>query len=125
MAAHGADHGRIAGHRFDLLAQPGDAQVDGAIEDFAGIGAGQMNRRDSGRIATVRARESDDATRIVGSAMASDAFLPFADGIDVAIEAGASVVIQPGGAMRDQEVIDAADAAGIAMVFTGMRHFRH
>ena len=95
---------------------------DGAT---AGIGAGQMNRRDSGRIATVRARESDDATRIVGSAMASDAFLPFADGIDVAIEAGASVVIQPGGAMRDQEVIDAADAAGIAMVFTGMRHFRH
>ncbi|MFC3101473.1 bifunctional phosphoribosylaminoimidazolecarboxamide formyltransferase/IMP cyclohydrolase [Altererythrobacter lauratis] len=96
----------------------------------AGIGAGQMNRRDSGRIATIRAREAAetagwDAPRTAGSAMASDAFLPFADGIDVAIEAGASVVIQPGGAMRDDEVIAAADAAGIAMVFTGMRHFRH
>ena len=100
---------------------------DGAT---AGIGAGQMNRRDSGRIATVRAREAAEAaglaaSRTVGSAMASDAFLPFADGIEVAIEAGASVVIQPGGAMRDAEVIAAADAAGIAMVFTGMRHFRH
>jgi phosphoribosylaminoimidazolecarboxamide formyltransferase / IMP cyclohydrolase len=96
----------------------------------AGIGAGQMNRRDSGRIATIRAREAAetagwDAPRTGGSAMASDAFLPFADGIEVAVEAGASVVIQPGGAMRDDEVIAAADAAGIAMVFTGMRHFRH
>ncbi len=96
----------------------------------AGIGAGQMNRRDSGRIAAVRAREAAETAgwsepRTTGSAMASDAFLPFADGIDVAIEAGASVVIQPGGAMRDEEVIRAADEAGIAMVFTGMRHFRH
>ncbi len=100
---------------------------DGAT---AGIGAGQMNRRDSGRIAAVRAREAADTagwseSRTVGSAMASDAFLPFADGIEVALEAGASVVIQPGGAMRDDEVIAAADAAGLAMVFTGMRHFRH
>jgi phosphoribosylaminoimidazolecarboxamide formyltransferase/IMP cyclohydrolase len=100
---------------------------DGAT---AGIGAGQMNRRDSARIAAIRAREAAEAAgwaepRTVGSAMASDAFLPFADGLDAAIEAGATVVIQPGGAMRDEEVIAAADAAGIAMVFTGMRHFRH
>ncbi|GAA0266365.1 bifunctional phosphoribosylaminoimidazolecarboxamide formyltransferase/IMP cyclohydrolase [Alteraurantiacibacter aestuarii] len=100
---------------------------DGAT---AGIGAGQMNRRDSGRIAAARAREAAqtagwDNPRTIGSAMASDAFLPFADGIEVALEAGASVVIQPGGAMRDDEVIKAADDAGLAMVFTGMRHFRH
>jgi len=100
---------------------------DGAT---AGIGAGQMNRRDSGRIAALRAREAAETAgwevvRTQGSAMASDAFLPFADGIEVALEAGASVVIQPGGAMRDDEVIAAADAAGLAMVFTGMRHFRH
>ena len=96
----------------------------------AGIGAGQMNRRDSGRIAAARAREAAetagwDASRTIGSAMASDAFLPFADGIEVAVEAGASVIVQPGGAMRDDEVIKAADEAGLAMVFTGMRHFRH
>ncbi|MEO6041175.1 MAG: bifunctional phosphoribosylaminoimidazolecarboxamide formyltransferase/IMP cyclohydrolase [Croceibacterium sp.] len=96
----------------------------------AGIGAGQMNRRDSARIAAMRARESAEAAgwahaRTEGSAMASDAFLPFADGLDVAIEAGATAVIQPGGAMRDDEVIARADEAGIAMVFTGMRHFRH
>jgi phosphoribosylaminoimidazolecarboxamide formyltransferase/IMP cyclohydrolase len=96
----------------------------------AGIGAGQMNRRDSARIAAIRAREAAEAAgwahpRTVGSAMASDAFLPFADGLDVAIEAGATAVIQPGGALRDDEVIARADEAGIAMVFTGMRHFRH
>ena len=100
---------------------------DGAT---AGVGAGQMNRRDSARIAAMRASEAAeaagwDAPRTKGSAMASDAFLPFADGLEVAIEAGASVVIQPGGAMRDEEVIKAADEAGLAMVFTGMRHFRH
>jgi phosphoribosylaminoimidazolecarboxamide formyltransferase/IMP cyclohydrolase len=100
---------------------------DGAT---AGIGAGQMNRRDSGRIAAARAREAAETagwteSRTKGSAMASDAFLPFADGIEVALEAGARVVIQPGGAMRDEEVIKAADEAGLAMVFTGMRHFRH
>jgi len=100
---------------------------DGAT---AGIGAGQMNRRDSARIAAIRAREAAEAAgwgppRTVGSAMASDAFLPFADGLDAAIEAGATAVIQPGGALRDDEVIAAADAAGLAMVFTGMRHFRH
>jgi len=96
----------------------------------AGIGAGQMNRRDSARIAASRAREAAEtagwkAPRTEGSAMASDAFLPFADSLDVAIEAGATAVIQPGGAMRDEEVIARADEAGIAMAFTGMRHFRH
>jgi phosphoribosylaminoimidazolecarboxamide formyltransferase/IMP cyclohydrolase len=100
---------------------------DGAT---AGIGAGQMNRRDSARIAAMRAKEAAEAAgwnhaKTVGGAMASDAFLPFADGLDVAIEAGATSVIQPGGAMRDDEVIARADEAGIAMVFTGMRHFRH
>ena len=96
----------------------------------AGIGAGQMNRRDSARIAVLRAREAAEtagwkAPHTEGCAMASDAFLPFADGLDVAIEAGATAVIQPGGALRDQDVIARADEAGIAMAFTGMRHFRH
>jgi phosphoribosylaminoimidazolecarboxamide formyltransferase / IMP cyclohydrolase len=96
----------------------------------AGIGAGQMNRRDSARIAAVRASEAAqsagwDQARTVGSACASDAFFPFADGLLQAVEAGATAVIQPGGSVRDHEVIAAADAAGIAMVFTGMRHFRH
>jgi phosphoribosylaminoimidazolecarboxamide formyltransferase/IMP cyclohydrolase len=100
---------------------------DGAT---AGIGAGQMNRRDSARIAAVRAREAAEAAgwaepRTKGSAMASDAFLPFADGLQAAVDAGATCVIQPGGAMRDKEVIKAANEAGLAMVFTGMRHFRH
>ena len=96
----------------------------------AGIGAGQMNRRDSARIAAVKAQEAAEthgwgAPRTVGSAVASDAFFPFADGLISAVEAGATAVIQPGGSIRDDEVIAAADAAGIAMVFTGMRHFRH
>ena len=96
----------------------------------AGIGAGQMNRRDSSRIAAIRAREAADANgwpepRTVGSAVASDAFFPFADGLLAAAEAGATAVIQPGGSIRDDEVIAAADEAGLAMLFTGMRHFRH
>jgi phosphoribosylaminoimidazolecarboxamide formyltransferase / IMP cyclohydrolase len=96
----------------------------------AGIGAGQMNRRDSARIAGVRAIEAAETagwsqSRTIGSACASDAFFPFADGLLQAIEAGATAVIQPGGSIRDDEVIAAADAAGITMVFTGMRHFRH
>jgi phosphoribosylaminoimidazolecarboxamide formyltransferase/IMP cyclohydrolase len=100
---------------------------DGAT---AGIGAGQMNRRDSARIAAIKAKEAAethgwDAPRTVGSAVASDAFFPFADGLISAAEAGATAVIQPGGSIRDDEVIAAADAAGLAMVFTGMRHFRH
>jgi phosphoribosylaminoimidazolecarboxamide formyltransferase/IMP cyclohydrolase len=100
---------------------------DGAT---AGIGAGQMNRRDSARIAAIKAREAAetygwDAPRTVGSSVASDAFFPFADGLISAAEAGATAVIQPGGSIRDDEVIAAADEAGLAMVFTGMRHFRH
>ena len=96
----------------------------------AGIGAGQMNRRDSARIAAIKAREAAETygwggPRTVGSAVASDAFFPFADGLLAAAEAGATAVIQPGGSLRDDEVIAAADEAGLAMVFTGMRHFRH
>jgi len=96
----------------------------------AGIGAGQMNRRDSSRIAALRAREAAEANgwaepRTVGSAVASDAFFPFADGLLAAAEAGATAVIQPGGSIRDDEVIAAADKAGLTMLFTGMRHFRH
>jgi phosphoribosylaminoimidazolecarboxamide formyltransferase/IMP cyclohydrolase len=96
----------------------------------AGIGAGQMNRRDSARIAAAKAREAAETNgwpepRTVGSAAASDAFFPFADGLLAAVEAGATAVIQPGGSIRDDEVIAAADEAGLAMLFTGMRHFRH
>ncbi len=85
-----------------------------------GIGAGQQNRRDAGRIAGVKADG-----RAVGGACASDAFFPFRDGLDAAVEAGATAVIQPGGSIRDEEVIDAANEAGMAMVFTGERHFKH
>jgi phosphoribosylaminoimidazolecarboxamide formyltransferase/IMP cyclohydrolase len=96
----------------------------------AGIGAGQMNRRDSSRIAALRAKEAAQANgwsepRTVGSAIASDAYFPFADGLLAAADAGATAVIQPGGSIRDDEVIAAADEAGLAMLFTGMRHFRH
>ncbi|MBN8831908.1 MAG: bifunctional phosphoribosylaminoimidazolecarboxamide formyltransferase/IMP cyclohydrolase [Sphingomonadales bacterium] len=96
----------------------------------AGIGAGQMNRRDSSRIAAIRAREAAEIAgwsepRTVGSAVASDAFFPFPDGLLAAAEAGATAVIQPGGSLGDADVIAAADEAGLAMVFTGMRHFRH
>ena len=88
-----------------------------------GVGAGQMSRVNSARIAVIKAEQAGLEVR--GAVMASDAFFPFADGLQVIIEAGATAVIQPGGSMRDDEVIAAADAAGIAMVFTGMRHFRH
>jgi phosphoribosylaminoimidazolecarboxamide formyltransferase/IMP cyclohydrolase len=96
----------------------------------AGIGAGQMNRRDSARIAAMRAAEAAEAAGLPtslakGSACASDAFFPFADGLLQAVEAGATAVIQPGGSIRDAEVIAAADEAGIAMAFTGVRVFRH
>ena len=95
-----------------------------------GIGAGQMSRVDSSRIA---ARKSEDAAEaagaaealVKGSVVASDAFFPFADGLLAAADAGATAVIQPGGSIRDEEVIAAADGAGLAMVLTGMRHFRH
>jgi phosphoribosylaminoimidazolecarboxamide formyltransferase/IMP cyclohydrolase len=96
----------------------------------AGIGAGQMNRIESARIAAWKARDAAERAgwseaKTIGSAVASDAFFPFADGLLIAVEAGATAVIQPGGSIRDEEVIAAADEAGLAMVFTGMRHFRH
>jgi phosphoribosylaminoimidazolecarboxamide formyltransferase/IMP cyclohydrolase len=88
-----------------------------------GIGAGQMSRVVSSRIASMKAK--DEGLSIQGSAMASDAFLPFRDGLDAAADVGIESVIQPGGSKRDAEVVAAADERGIAMVFTGMRHFRH
>ena len=88
-----------------------------------GVGAGQMSRVDSARIASIKAANAGLA--LAGSAVASDAFFPFRDGLDVVIDEGAVCVIQPGGSMRDEEVIAAADARGVAMVFTGTRHFRH
>jgi phosphoribosylaminoimidazolecarboxamide formyltransferase/IMP cyclohydrolase len=95
-----------------------------------GIGAGQMSRVDSVRIAAAKAAEAGKSAGLaqsptIGSVLASDAYFPFADGLEAAIEAGVTAVIQPGGSRRDTEVIAAADAAGIAMVFTGIRHFRH
>ena len=95
-----------------------------------GIGAGQMSRVDSARIAALKALDAAAAAGVKepatkGSVVASDAFFPLADGLLVAIEAGATAVIQPGGSMRDEEVIKAADDHGVAMVFTDTRHFRH
>jgi phosphoribosylaminoimidazolecarboxamide formyltransferase/IMP cyclohydrolase len=100
---------------------------DGAT---VGIGAGQMSRVDSARIAARKAQDAADALTLnapltIGAVAASDAFFPFADGLQVVAETGATAVIQPGGSMRDDEVIAAADEADLAMVFTGMRHFRH
>jgi phosphoribosylaminoimidazolecarboxamide formyltransferase/IMP cyclohydrolase len=100
---------------------------DGAT---VGIGAGQMSRVDSSRIAAWKSAEAAKAAGAAeswakGSVVASDAFFPFADGLLAAAEAGATAVIQPGGSMRDDEVIKAADEAGLAMVMTGHRHFRH
>ncbi len=88
-----------------------------------GVGAGQMSRVDSARIASIKAQNA--GLSLAGSVAASDAFFPFRDGLDVVIDAGATAVIQPGGSLRDEEVIAAADERGIAMVFTGVRHFRH
>jgi phosphoribosylaminoimidazolecarboxamide formyltransferase/IMP cyclohydrolase len=100
---------------------------DGAT---VGIGAGQMSRVDSSRIAAWKAGEAATAAKLAapltkGSVVASDAFFPFADGMIAAAEAGATAIIQPGGSMRDADVIAAADERGLAMVFTNMRHFRH
>jgi phosphoribosylaminoimidazolecarboxamide formyltransferase/IMP cyclohydrolase len=99
---------------------------DGAT---VGIGAGQMSRIDSSRIAALKSNEASDSAGISpmvqGSVVASDAFFPFADGLIAAAEAGATAIIQPGGSVRDAEVIEAANARNLAMVFTGMRHFRH
>ncbi len=96
----------------------------------AAIGAGQMSRVDSARIAALKAKDAARAAswpepRTVGSAAASEAFFPFPDGLLAVAEAGATAVIQPGGSIGDQKVIDAADEAGLAMVFTGMCHCRH
>jgi phosphoribosylaminoimidazolecarboxamide formyltransferase/IMP cyclohydrolase len=95
-----------------------------------GIGAGQMSRVDSVRIAAQKAADAAEAAGLTepltrGSVVASDAFYPFPDGLEAAIAAGATAAIQPGGSRRDAEVTAAADRAGIAMVFTGLRHFRH
>ena len=97
---------------------------DGAT---VGVGAGQMSRVDSARIAARKAEDAADGgtPATVGSVVASDAFFPFADGLLAAAEAGATAVVQPGGSVRDEEVIRAADERGLAMLFTGMRHFRH
>jgi phosphoribosylaminoimidazolecarboxamide formyltransferase/IMP cyclohydrolase len=100
---------------------------DGAT---VGIGAGQPSRVDSSKIAVAKAGDMQRAAGLAvspvkGAVMASDAFFPFADGLEVGIEAGITAVIQPGGSRRDDEIIAAADKAGIAMVFTGLRHFRH
>ena len=88
-----------------------------------GVGAGQMSRVVSSRIAAMKA--ADEKLEVKGAVMSSDAFFPFRDGLDVAAEYGIAAVIQPGGSMRDDEVIAAADEHGMAMVFTGVRHFRH
>jgi len=88
-----------------------------------GVGAGQMSRVASARIAALKA--ADEGLEVAGSVMASDAFFPFRDGLDAAAEAGVTAVIQPGGSVRDGEVIEAANEHGMAMLFTGIRHFRH
>ena len=100
-----------------------NAIVFGGTDRTLGIGAGQMSRVDSARIAVWKAGQA--GLDLKGSVVASDAMFPFADGLQVAIDAGATACIQPGGSIRDEEVIAAADAAGIAMVFTGHRHFLH
>ncbi len=151
MLVQSRDDGRIARGDLKLVTrrQPTPAELDDCLFAWtvakhvksnaivyakdgstAGIGAGQMNRLESARIAAWKAKDAADkagwpSPRTIGSAVASDAFFPFADGLLAAVEAGATAVIQPGGLIRDDEVIAAADAAGLAMVFTGMRHFRH
>ena len=99
------------------------ATVDGNAARTLGIGAGQMSRVDSSKIAVWKAKEA--GLDLKGSVVASDAFFPFPDGIIAAAEAGATAAIQPGGSIRDAEVIAAANARNMAMVFTGIRHFRH
>ena len=100
-----------------------NAIVYAANRRTIGVGAGQMSRVYSAKIAGIKA--ADEKLTVAGSVMASDAFFPFRDGIDAAAQAGIRAVIQPGGSQRDEEVIQAADEHDIAMVFTGMRHFRH
>src|SRR6185503_6591161 len=100
-----------------------NAIVLATAEQVVGVGAGQMNRLDSARLAVMRAREVGLATE--GAVCASDAFFPSRDGLDVVAKAGTTAVIQPGGSVRDDDVIAAADEHAMAMVFTGLRHFRH
>ena len=100
-----------------------NAIVYGSGGRTLGIGAGQMSRVDSARLAAIKAQAA--GLSLAGTAVASDAFFPFRDGLDVVADNGASSVIQPGGSVRDGEVIAAADERGLAMVFTGIRHFRH
>ena len=100
-----------------------NAIIYAANQRTIGVGAGQMSRVNSARIAAIKAEHA--GLEVKGAVMASDAFFPFRDGIDNAAERGIAAVIQPGGSMRDEEVIAAANEAGMAMVFTGMRHFRH
>ncbi len=107
-----------------------NAIVSARDDATVGIGAGQMSRVDAARIAAGKSEQASQGAGLAeplsrGSVAASDAFFPFADGLQAIVAAGATAVIQPGGSIRDAEVIAAADAAGIAMVFTGMRHFRH
>jgi phosphoribosylaminoimidazolecarboxamide formyltransferase/IMP cyclohydrolase len=97
-----------------------NAIVYTARDRTLGIGAGQMSRVDASKLAVMKAQSS-----LKGSALASDAFFPFRDGVDAAAEAGATAIVQPGGSVRDDEVIAAADEHNMAMVFTGERHFRH
>jgi phosphoribosylaminoimidazolecarboxamide formyltransferase/IMP cyclohydrolase len=138
------DAGRIAAGDLKIVTRraPSEAEIEDLIFAFRvckhvksnaivyaknaatlGVGAGQMNRVDSARIAAWRAANA--GLEMAGCVVASDAFFPFADGLQAAVAAGATAVIQPGGSIRDAEVIEAADEAGIAMVFTNMRHFRH
>ena len=147
----GRDNGRIGRENLKLASKraPSEDEIADMLFAFAvakhvksnaivyakalatvGIGAGQMSRVDSSRIAAWKAKEAaqaagETASRAKGSVVASDAFFPFPDGLIAAAEAGATAVIQPGGSLRDEDVIAAADEAGLAMVFTGMRHFRH
>ena len=100
-----------------------NAIVLATSDQVIGVGAGQMNRLDSARLAVLRAGEAKLSTR--GAVCASDAFFPFRDGLDVVGRAGITAVIQPGGSLRDTEVIAAADEHGMTMLFTGIRHFRH
>ncbi|MDQ7075934.1 MAG: bifunctional phosphoribosylaminoimidazolecarboxamide formyltransferase/IMP cyclohydrolase [Gammaproteobacteria bacterium] len=138
------DHGMVKAHELNVVSerQPSEAEITDLMfawkvakfvksnaivycknEMTIGVGAGQMSRVYSAKIAGIKA--ADEHLEVAGSVMASDAFFPFRDGIDAAHEAGITAVIQPGGSMRDQEVIDAANEHGMTMLFTGMRHFRH
>ena len=151
LLAQTHDNGRIGPHDVKVVTKraPTDAELHDLLFAFrvckhvksnaivyakdgatVGVGAGQMSRVDAARIAGWKSAEAAKiaglgASLTQGSVVASDAFFPFADGLEVAISAGATAVIQPGGSIRDKDVIAAADAAGVAMVFTGMRHFRH